>query len=96
MAKRTTTLAGLALLALTGGFVSGASAQNLDMQGTDRARQDDGRPTRGMTRARVEATYGSPENRVAAVGDPPISRWEYAEFVVFFEYDRVIHAVTKR
>ena len=32
----------------------------------------------------------------AAVGEPPISRWVYADFVVFFEYDRVIHAVIKR
>jgi hypothetical protein len=31
-----------------------------------------------------------------AVGEPPISSWEYPGMVVFFEYDRVIHAVMKR
>ena len=96
MAKPTHTLAGLALLAITSGFVPVAAAQTLDMQGTSGARQDDGRPTRGMTQARVESTYGSPVKREAPVGDPPITRWEYADFVVFFEYDRVIHAVVKR
>lgn len=94
MAKRT--LARFTLLAITGAFAAGASAQNLDMQGTDAVRHDDGRPTRGMTQARVEAAFGAPSSRVAPVGDPPITRWEYADFVVFFEYDRVIHAVRRR
>ena len=56
----------------------------------------DGRPTRGMTQARVESEYGAPMSKNAAVGDPPISSWEYQNMVVFFEYDRVIHAVLKR
>ena len=55
-----------------------------------------GKPTRGMTQTGVEASFGAPQSMVAAVGDPPISRWEYANFVVFFEHDRVIHAVSKR
>jgi len=53
------------------------------------------RPVRGMTMARVESRFGAPVNRRAAVGDPPITRWEYAEYTVFFEYDRVIHTVEK-
>ena len=32
----------------------------------------------------------------AAVGEPPITRWEYRNMIVYFEYDRVIHAVMKR
>ncbi len=55
-----------------------------------------GKPTRGMTRDSVEANFGSPQSTTAAIGDPPISRWDYADFVVFFENERVIHAVTKR
>ena len=31
-----------------------------------------------------------------AVGDPPITTWEYTDFLVYFEYDRVIHSVSKR
>lgn len=53
------------------------------------------RPARGMTMARVESRFGAPVSSRAAVGDPPITRWEYAGFTVFFEYDRVIHAVEK-
>ena len=90
------TIASLALVALTAGFAGPAVAQNLDMQGTEGARQDQGRPTRGMTQASVESTFGAPQSRQSPVGDPPITRWEYADFVVFFEYDRVIHAVARR
>ena len=49
-----------------------------------------------MTQASVESKYGSPASVKAPVGDPPITRWEYANFVVFFEHDKVIHAVLKR
>jgi hypothetical protein len=75
-----------------------ASAQNLDMSRSDQSAtfNQPGKPTRGMTQASVEANFGAPTATRAAVGDPPISRWEYAGFVVFFEYDRVIHAVSKR
>ena len=68
------------------------------MEGTDNASRFEhaGKPSRGMTQERVEAKFGQPKSRVAAVGEPPISRWEYEDFVVFFEYDRVVHAVTRR
>ena len=48
-----------------------------------------------MTTERVQSEFGEPQSREAAVGEPPISRWHYAGFVVYFEYDRVIHAVSK-
>ena len=51
------------------------------------------RPARGITMGAVEAKFGSPVNRHAAVGTPPISRWDYAGFVVYFEHERVIDAV---
>jgi len=86
------------LLALSIGALSTVSAQNPDMSGAqDSATFDQaGKPTRGMTQDSVQANFGSPQSTTAAVGEPPISRWNYAEFVVFFEYDRVIHSVTKR
>ena len=82
-------------IALLVAFGSLASAQTVNVDGA-MARSDDGRPSRGMTQASVESKYGSPSSVNAPVGDPPISRWEYPDFVVFFEYDRVIHAVVKR
>lgn len=51
------------------------------------------RPANGMTQAEVEAIYGKPLDWREAVGDPPISSWVYADFVVYFEYDEVIHSV---
>ena len=96
MSKRHKTLTKLALAALASGFLGLASAQTLDMQGTAGAASDDGRPTRGSTQAQVEATYGEPQAKNEPVGDPPISSWEYADMIVYFEYDRVIHAVKKQ
>jgi len=101
MAKvRAHTLLACSALIAGGLFAGSISAETLDMEGTDNvnssAFEQAGRPTRGMTQARVESTFGAPQKTDAAVGDPPISRWHYAEFVVYFEYDRVIHAVTKR
>jgi len=91
-------LSTFALAALLGGFAGSVSADTLDMRGTDSVSrfEEAGKPTRGMTQARVEANFGAPQSRRNAVGDPPITRWEYNGFVVFFEYDKVIHSVTRR
>jgi hypothetical protein len=53
-------------------------------------------PTRGMTMTRVESKFGAPSNRVAPVGQPPITRWEYPGFIVYFENQHVIHTVAVR
>lgn len=95
MSIRSTLMPKVLLLALTGSISGAAVGQNLDMSGTGAA-ADDGRPASGMTQASVEATFGAPTSKIAPVGDPPIARWEYPDFVVFFEYDRVIHAVRRR
>ena len=85
----------LTVIALTFGAFSTLNAQNLQTEGLSPS-ESDARPSRGMTSASVESRWGSPEAKVAPVGDPPISRWEYKDFIVFFEYDRVIHAVVRR
>ncbi len=41
----------------------------------------------------VERQCGAPSERIAAVGQPPITRWVYPSFVVYFEHNVVIHAV---
>jgi len=50
-------------------------------------------PARGQTMSAVEAKFGTPQTRHATVGAPPITRWDYAGFSVFFEKDRLIDAV---
>jgi hypothetical protein len=54
------------------------------------------RPGRGQSMQAVESRFGQPINRHAAVGAPPITRWDYADFSVFFEHNLVIHAVARR
>lgn len=74
-----------------------ARADTLIVEGIDQARTSSAqRPARGMTMDKVETTWGQPVSKQNAVGDPPITRWEYADFVVYFEYRYVIHAVHKR
>jgi hypothetical protein len=50
-------------------------------------------PPNGMARADVRARYGDPEKVNAAVGDPPITRWDYGSWSVYFEYDLVLFTV---
>ncbi|MGH8140743.1 MAG: hypothetical protein ACREVV_21440 [Steroidobacteraceae bacterium] len=51
------------------------------------------RPKRGTTMSEVEKHFGAPAEKHPTVGQPPITRWDYAGFSVFFEHDRVIHSV---
>jgi hypothetical protein len=50
-------------------------------------------PANGMATADVRARYGDPEQVHAAVGDPPITRWDYGQWSVYFEYDLVLFTV---
>ena len=85
----------ISLIAVFLAFFGTASAETLKMNGAN-ADGAEPRPTRGMSQASVQSKFGSPAAVRAPVGDPPITRWEYQDFVVFFEYDKVIHAVIKR
>lgn len=51
------------------------------------------RPVRGLSMGAVEARFGAPQQRHAAVGQPPITRWDYPGFSVFFENQTVLHSV---
>ena len=53
-------------------------------------------PRRGMSMDRVQNELGRPVEIAPSVGEPPITRWTYADRVVFFEYSRVVHVVEKR
>ncbi len=51
---------------------------------------------RGLTMDAVRARLGAPRKMLPPVGDPPITRWVYDDLTVYFEHDRVIHAVRHR
>jgi hypothetical protein len=81
-------------LVLGCGVVTGASAETILVgDQVSVASASVALPARGSTQATVEAKFGAPVERHATVGKPPITRWDYAGFSVFFERDRVIHAV---
>lgn len=87
-------LAALALscsAVISAAIPSGASADELRTPRVTPPSAD--RPARGMSMEKVEATFGVPSNRSPAVGEPPITRWEYPGFVVYFEHHLVIHTV---
>lgn len=53
------------------------------------------RPKTGQSQDSVKQQFGNPIDWTNPVGDPPITKWTYGEFVVYFEYDHVIHSVLK-
>jgi hypothetical protein len=79
-----------------------AYADTLLIDGIDVDKQtNDSRPRAGLSMTAVESTYGAPSQRHAPVGgsvaeQPPITRWDYPSFSVYFEHDRVIHSVARR
>ena len=74
-----------------------ASADTLLIQRTQVAKPQD-LPRRGASMAQVEAKHGAPKQKFAPVGGgnprtPPITRWEYETFSVYFENSHVVDAV---
>lgn len=50
-------------------------------------------PANGQDKATVETLFGSPTKRHDAVGEPPITRWDYDGYSVYFEHDLVLYTV---
>jgi len=86
------TLFALAIIALLG-TVPTAGADVLIIEKLETAKVE--MPVRGATMARVQEVFGAPQSVSGPVGDPPITRWDYGNFVVVFEHNRVIHSVEK-
>lgn len=83
------------LLALTASLLATVSqADTLAIPlGQQAATQQMSLPQRGISTQQVQQLHGEPVIRHAAVGQPPITRWDYAGFSVYFEYNHVIHSV---
>ena len=80
------------LLLVALGTATPALAETLSTDTGNPAAAGD-RPNRGSSMSTVEGRFGAPSNRHAAVGTPPITRWDYPQFSVYFEHDRVLHTV---
>ncbi|WP_407276057.1 hypothetical protein [Halothiobacillus sp. DCM-1] len=92
----------LALLALASLLIAAplASADTLEkMPDINRAKPGSEFYVHGLSMSQVEKRFGAPKHKqapVPAVGtryNPPITRWDYPQFTVYFEHGRAIHLV---
>ncbi len=95
MAMLRTTAFALLVCAATA-LAASDGAHESDQYAGDAVRLMADMPTRGSTKETVRDTLGSPERVVGPVGEPPITRWVYADFTVYFEHNRVLHSVANR
>ncbi len=96
MAYRNLLVAALFATGLAGltGIAESARAETIAVENGIAVKESDiATPARGMTMDQVAAKFGTPTNKLPAVGQPPISRWDYPGFVVYFERNYVIHSV---
>lgn len=91
------------LAAVVGLSISMPTTANGDVLLIDRIRSEQGLdlPKRGERMATVRARFGEPTREIAAVGGgsvhtPPITRWVYPSFTVYFEHQFVINAVVNK
>ena len=88
----------LALIIGTTAFLAPVAAIQADVLLIEEVRQAESMqlPVNGMNKEDVRAKYGDPAQTHAAVGNPPISRWDYEQWSVYFEYDLVLSTVLKK
>lgn len=89
----------LASLALAFGLMASlpAHAEQLTVPvGAQADRNQMELPANGTSQADVRKQWGAPQEMRGPVGQPPISQWHYADFIVYFEGDQVLHTVIKR
>lgn len=86
----------LVLLLPIPALAQSADAQPGDIDPSAIVERVPGMPERGTSMSSVRSRLGEPDRRVGPVGEPPITRWVYDRFTVYFEHDRVLHAVKNR
>ena len=90
-------------LAVTAGLLFQAPAQ-ADTLLVERVQSETApMPARGQSMSQVEARFGAPQVKHAAISgpnnrraNPPITRWDYAGFSVYFEHSHVVDAVATK
>ncbi|MBB5210541.1 hypothetical protein [Microbulbifer hydrolyticus] len=89
--KQLPALAGATLLALS----VGAHAENLEVPVGAQSSETRVEQMRGLKKDEVTARLGEPLGIQGPVGEPAITRWEYNDFYVYFEWDVALHTVKK-
>lgn len=87
----------LSLIAIAAALLAGPHAATADTLLVDAVHGGEAAntPARGSSMTSVSHSFGEPQHRAGPVGIPPISQWDYGNFIVYFEHDRVIHSVVK-
>ncbi len=106
MVKFTRSLPVIIMLAAAVGFAApqvasaAQSRQHGDSLLMRRVQQEKGMsmPQRGQSMGQVEKKWGAPQRKLSPRGGdtgkhPKINRWEYSNFIVYFEHSHVIHSV---
>jgi hypothetical protein len=88
----------LALLIVTTAFLAFPANSPADVLLIEEVRQAEGMtlPVNGISKDDVRAKFGDPAKMHPPVGDPPITRWDYDHWFVYFEYDLVLSSVLKK
>ncbi|WP_346839910.1 hypothetical protein [Microbulbifer sp. SAOS-129_SWC] len=76
-------------------LAAGAQAENLEVPVGAQGDKSYIEEMRGLKKDQVTARLGKPISVQGPVGDPAITRWEYPDFYVYFEWDTALHTVKK-
>ncbi len=82
-------------LALILGFCPWSLAEDIQIPIGQQGIQGIEMPKKGQTMTTVAESFGAAQVKHPARGNPPITRWEYENFVVYFEGEHVIHSVLR-
>jgi len=88
----------LSILVAVGSLISApiAMSESVSMQVSDQGDQYQQTPNNGQKMENVEIEFGTPIQKISPVGEPPITKWVYQGFTVYFEHEIVLHTVVHR
>ena len=89
LSLRHVTTAGLLIFGLSANLV----AEEINLPAAETSEYSIQLPGRGMSMETVQNRFGEASDKSLAVGEPPITKWTYKDFTVYFESEFVIHAV---
>jgi len=81
----------VALFTLT--FITPLAAETIRIPVGQQGVAEISMPSRGDTKTSVLERFGLADQEHPSVGKPPITRWDYRTFSVYFEDQRVINSV---
>ena len=74
-------------------MITQALAERIEIPLTQQGDQHLPVPQKGQSKTSVLERFGLPDQEHPAIGKPPITRWDYRYFSVYFEYNHVIDSV---